>query len=107
MKCFRVGDLYSQANSREPGEAQLLDRIRSARSGVSDERLPELKLWLDRKWNRHQEEEDLEAGNALCELIAIRLALASSQAGECECCQGTKIGPPNSNFAGQSCPVCR
>ncbi len=32
---------------------------------VSEERLAELILWLDRKWNRHHEEEDFEAANAL------------------------------------------
>lgn len=24
----------------------------------------------------------------------------------CECCNGTRIGPSNSNFAGQPCPLC-
>ena len=25
----------------------------------------------------------------------------------CSCCNGTRIGPSNSNFAGHPCPVCR
>lgn len=27
--------------------------------------------------------------------------------GSCECCHGTGIGPANSNFVGQPCPLCQ
>lgn len=39
---------------------------------VSDARLAELIVWLDRKWARHHEEEDLEAANALREFQSRR-----------------------------------
>lgn len=29
------------------------------------------------------------------------------ESNECSCCNGTRVGPPNSNFAGQPCLVCR
>jgi len=39
---------------------------------ISAERLEDLIYWLDRKWNRHKEEEDLEAANALREFSKLR-----------------------------------
>lgn len=66
--------LANRAAVREPAKCETTQAIEDSRKDVSDERLLELKLWLDRKWNRHHEEEDLEAGNALAGLIGIRRA---------------------------------
>jgi hypothetical protein len=56
-------------------------------AGVSEQRLGELIVWLDRKWRRHKEEEDLEAANALRELPLARQQLAELQR-ECEKSKG-------------------
>ncbi len=38
---------------------------------------------------------------------AIGALPSASARRECECCGGSRVGPPNSNFAGQPCPVCK
>lgn len=51
----------------------------SKEAKVSEERLQELKLWLERKWNRHHEEEDLEASHAIAELLHLRTLSPAAQ----------------------------
>jgi hypothetical protein len=46
---------------------------------VSVERLKELMLWLDRKYDRHGEEEDDEASDALAQFISLRTALRDAK----------------------------
>ena len=45
----------------------------------------------------------------LFDRIEIALRRLAGREGEltCSCCNGTRIGPYNSNFAGHPCPVCR
>lgn len=57
-----------------PQSVEAVGETSDAPSG-SVERLWELKLWLDRQYNRHHEMEDIEAGNAICELITTRASL--------------------------------
>jgi hypothetical protein len=53
----------------------------NAKAPTTDERVAELKLWLERKWQRYREEEDLEAASVLTEVLATRQALRDALPG--------------------------